>query len=65
MRDEEPAAIALAWLRAKGVTAPLASASRPEQLPALIEGARVTLSSSEVTTLDAASQSFARPEGDD
>ncbi|EJZ82499.1 hypothetical protein HMPREF9719_00562 [Corynebacterium otitidis ATCC 51513] len=65
VRDEEPAAIALAWLRAKGVTAPLASASRPEQLPALIEGARVTLSSSEVTTLDAASQSFARPEGDD
>ncbi|MCH6197630.1 aldo/keto reductase [Corynebacterium mastitidis] len=59
LHDAAPATIALAWLRAKGVAAPLASASRPEQLPDLMAVAETALSPSEVMQLDAASQPFA------
>lgn len=58
-RGVEPATIALAWLRAKGVTAPIASASRPEQLPALMKLADIELSAEEVAQLDDASAPFA------
>jgi aryl-alcohol dehydrogenase-like predicted oxidoreductase len=51
-----PASVALAWLRAKpGVVAPLASASRPEQVGALLDGARIELTAVEVDELDAVS----------
>ncbi|MFC6358134.1 aldo/keto reductase [Luteococcus peritonei] len=57
--DVEPASVALAWLRAKGVAAPIASASRPEQVPALVTGAQLELSAQDVAELDDASQPFA------
>lgn len=47
------AAIALAWLHAQpGVAAPIASASRPEQVGSLLEGAALTLSAEQLTRLD-------------
>lgn len=55
----KPAAVALAWLRAKGVTAPIASARTPEQLADLIAGAQLTLSPETVAALDEVSQPFA------
>ena len=55
----EPATVSLAWLLAKGVTAPVASASTPGQLPALLAAADLKLSAAEVQQLDDASQSFA------
>lgn len=58
-RGVEPATVALAWQRARGVTAPIASASRPEQLDALVAAGSLDLTASEIETLDAASQSFA------
>ncbi len=58
-RGVEPATVALAWQLAKGVTAPIASASTPGQLPALVAAATLTLSGDEVASLDAASRSFA------
>lgn len=51
--------VALAWLLAKGVTAPIASASTAEQVPALIAASRLELTAEEVSTLDAVSQPFA------
>lgn len=54
-----PATIALAWLLAKGITAPIASASSPEQLPALMAATSLELTAAEVAALDAASQPFA------
>ncbi|GAA4840996.1 aldo/keto reductase [Garicola koreensis] len=57
--DAEPATVALAWLRAKGVTAPIASASSVEQLPALLASTTVELTDDEVTALDRVSQPFA------
>lgn len=57
-RGVEPATVALAWQLAKGVTAPIASASTPEQLPALVATATLQLSDDEVTSLDDASSSF-------
>ncbi|KQB84900.1 aldo/keto reductase [Corynebacterium oculi] len=59
LHDASPATIALAWLRAKGATAPIASVSRPDQLPELMAVAHTQLSVSEVMQLDAASQPFA------
>jgi len=51
----EPASVALAWLRAQPtVVAPIASASRPEQLPALLAGATLDLGTDEVARLSAA-----------
>lgn len=58
-RSVEPATVALAWLLAKGVTAPIASASTPEQVPALVAATSLELSESEVAALDEASQAFA------
>ncbi|MBB5833164.1 aldo/keto reductase [Brachybacterium aquaticum] len=57
--DVEPASVALAWLLAKGVTAPIASASTPEQLPALIAATSLELTADEVAALDDASAPFA------
>ncbi|MDN6258950.1 MAG: aldo/keto reductase [Corynebacterium sp.] len=54
----EPASVALAWLLAKGVTAPIASARTPEQVAPLIAATTLELTEDEVATLDAASSSF-------
>ena len=51
--------VALAWLRARGVTAPIASASRPSQLPALLAASSLRLTNEELGALDDASQPFA------
>ena len=52
----EPASIALAWLLSRPVvTAPISSASRVDQLPALLKGAQLTLSAGDVALLDKAS----------
>jgi len=53
-RDATPAQVALAWLMTK-VTAPLASATNPKQLGDLAASARLTLDSSDVARLEAAS----------
>ncbi|MCP3426696.1 aldo/keto reductase [Rothia sp. AR01] len=58
-RDVEIPSVALAWLLAKGVTAPIASARTTEQLPALLEGASLSLTGDEVAALDRASAPFA------
>ena len=58
-RGVQPATVALAWLLAKGVTAPIASASTPDQLPALMAAADLPLSDAEVSLLDDASAAFA------
>jgi len=51
------AATALAWLRAKPtVAAPIASASRPEQVADLLAGATTELTADEVAELDAVSE---------
>lgn len=55
----EPATAALAWLLAKGVSAPVASASNPGQLPALMAAPALELTSDEVAALDRVSQPFA------
>jgi aryl-alcohol dehydrogenase-like predicted oxidoreductase len=53
------ASVALAWLRSRpGVVAPIASARVPEQLPALLVGAELPLTASELAFLDAASTTF-------
>lgn len=56
--DVAPASVALAWLRAKG-TVPIASASRVDQVDALIAGSTIDLTADEVAALDAASAPFA------
>lgn len=58
-RQVEPATVALAWLQARGVTAPIASARTPEQLPALLAAAELELSDAELATLNDASAPFA------
>lgn len=58
-RGVEPATVALAWLLAKGVTAPIASARTPEQLPALVAAVDMKLDDDEVARLDTASAPFA------
>ena len=55
--DVALASVALAWLRAKG-TVPIASASRVDQVDALIAGATIDLAADEVAALDAASAPF-------
>lgn len=57
-RGQEPATIALAWLRAKGVTAPIASARTVEQVGPLLAGASLVLDDDEVEALDAVSANF-------
>ncbi|WP_134772938.1 aldo/keto reductase [Ornithinimicrobium flavum] len=54
----EPATVALAWLLAKGVTAPIASVSRPEQLDAILAAPALRLSPQDVAELDEASAGF-------
>ena len=55
-RGVEPATVALAWLRSRpGVLAPIASASRADQLPALLASAGLDLSPEDIEELDAAS----------
>lgn len=54
----EPATVTLAWLLAKGVTAPIASASRPEQLDALLAAPGLELTEQDITELDEASAGF-------
>ncbi|MEV8565560.1 aldo/keto reductase [Streptomyces sp. NPDC051322] len=54
--EAEPATVALAWLAARPtVTAPIASARTPEQLPALTAVAELRLTDAELATLTAAS----------
>lgn len=49
----EPASVAIAWLLTRPtVVAPIASASRVGQVPPLLEGVSITLSDSELATLD-------------
>ena len=55
---DEPASVALAWLLAKDVTAPIASARVPEQLDALIAASDVRLYPKHVAQLDEASVKF-------
>jgi aryl-alcohol dehydrogenase-like predicted oxidoreductase len=50
-----PAQVALAWLLAHGVTAPIASATKVEQLYELLKGATLELSHEAVKVLDEAS----------
>lgn len=51
-----PAQVALAWLMARpGVTAPIASATRPEQLEDLIAATRLRLGPADIARLDEAS----------
>ncbi len=55
--NSKPARIALAWLMARpSVTAPIASATRPEQLDDLIEATKLKLAPSEISLLDKASE---------
>ena len=55
-QSAQPAEIALAWLmQREGVTAPIASATRREQLASLVHATQVRLSPEDVTTLDTAS----------
>lgn len=58
-RAVEPATVALAWLLAKGVTTPIASASTVGQLPALMAAPALELTEDEVAALDRASAPFA------
>ncbi|SJM69595.1 aldo/keto reductase [Gulosibacter sp. 10] len=58
-RGVEPTTVALAWLIAKGVTAPIASASTPEQIPSLVAAGTLSLTDDEVARLDEASTPFA------
>lgn len=52
----EPATVAIAWLLAKPtVTAPIASATSPEQITALLAAASLALTPDQVSRLDAAS----------
>ncbi|GAA2180545.1 aldo/keto reductase [Brooklawnia cerclae] len=55
----QPTSVSLAWLLAKGVTAPIASASRADQVPALTAAAALQLTADEVARLDEASATFA------
>lgn len=54
----DPASVALAWLLDRGVTAPIASASRPEQLEPLMAATRLELDDQDRAELDAASSTF-------
>lgn len=57
-RSLRPASVALAWLRAHGVTAPVASARTVEQVGPLLAGASLELDEDEVEALDEASRDF-------
>lgn len=54
--DATPAQVSLAWLMARpGLTAPIASATRLEQLDDILGAAQLTLPDSAIATLAAAS----------
>ena len=53
-----PASVALAWLLAKGVTAPIASARVVDQLDALVAAPKLQLSDEHMATLDTASEPY-------
>jgi aryl-alcohol dehydrogenase (NADP+) len=56
----EPASVALAWVAGRpGVTAPIASASRPEQVESLLAGVELKLSRSDSARLKKVSTPFA------
>lgn len=56
-RGLSPASVALAWVAAQeGIGAVIASARNLAQLPALVEGAELSLSDTELSALDSASQ---------
>ena len=58
--DVEPATVALAWLRQQpGVTAPIASVSAVEQLPAILAAAELKLTRAQVNRLNKVSTPFA------
>jgi aryl-alcohol dehydrogenase-like predicted oxidoreductase len=59
--DATPAQIALAWLCAHGITAPIASATSVPQLEELVGFAEIELRSDAVAKLDAASEGGAPP----
>ena len=59
--DATPAQIALAWLCARGVTAPIASATSAAQVEELVGFADIELRSDAVAALDAASEGGAPP----
>jgi len=62
--DATPAQIALAWLRARGVVAPIASATSLEQLAELAAFVDIELSNEQVARLNEASEGFLdRPTG--
>ncbi|MGH8228145.1 MAG: aldo/keto reductase, partial [Steroidobacteraceae bacterium] len=50
-----PAQVAIAWLLAHDVTAPIASATSVEQLTELVGATRLTLAPETIAALDAAS----------
>ena len=54
-----PTSVSLAWLRAKGVAAPIASARNPQQLKDLVASASLSLPAEAIATLDEKSQPFA------
>jgi aryl-alcohol dehydrogenase-like predicted oxidoreductase len=54
--DQAPAAVALAWLiNRPGISAPIASATSPEQLATLIQATNIELDASAVDLLNQAS----------
>jgi len=59
--DATPAQVALAWLRARGVTAPIASATNLDQLTELVGFAEVELGADAVAALDEASEGGESP----
>jgi aryl-alcohol dehydrogenase-like predicted oxidoreductase len=56
-----PAQVSLAWLRARGVTAPIASATSVAQLDELLPSAELELGADAVAALDAASEGGSPP----
>lgn len=56
-----PAQVALAWLRAHGVIAPIASATSAKQVEELAGSARIDLDAAAVAKLDAASKGGSPP----
>jgi aryl-alcohol dehydrogenase-like predicted oxidoreductase len=63
-QDATPAQISLAWLRAHGIAAPIASATSLDQLAELTASVEIELDSSQVARLDKASEGFSdKPTG--
>lgn len=58
-RGVAPATVALAWMLARGVTAPIASATTPSQVGDLVAATTLALDPADVAALDTASAPFA------